>query len=31
MYEVTSGEREIGGKTIETFKREIYNCNILEV
>ena len=31
MNEVTSGEREIGGKTIETFKREIYNCNILEV
>lgn len=26
MYEVLSGEREVGGKTIDTFKREIYSC-----
>ena len=31
MYEVLSGEREVGGKTIDTFKREIYSANIMEV
>lgn len=31
MYEVLSGEREVGGKTINTFKREIYSANIMEV
>ena len=31
MYEVICNEREISGKTIDTFKREIYNANILEV
>ena len=29
MYEVLSGEREVGGKTINTFKREIYSANIM--
>lgn len=31
MYEVISNEREVGRKTIDTFKRDIYNANILEV
>jgi len=31
MYEVTSGEREVNGKSVDTFKREIYDANILEV
>jgi hypothetical protein len=31
MYEIINNEREVNGKTIDTFKREIYNANILEV
>lgn len=31
MYEVIGGNREVNGKSIDTFKREIYNANILEV
>lgn len=31
MYEVICGEREVNGVTIETFKREIFSANILEV
>ena len=31
MYEVISGEREVNGKSVDTFKREIYDANILEV
>jgi hypothetical protein len=31
MYEVLSRERNVGGKIIPTWQREIVNCNILEV
>lgn len=31
MYEVICGEREVGGLTVNTFKRVIYSANILEV
>ena len=31
MYEVTSGQREVNGKSVDTFKREICNANVLEV
>lgn len=31
MYEVICGTREVGGVSIETYKREICSANILEV
>ena len=31
MYEVICGEREVGGVAVETFKRDIYDANVLEV
>ena len=31
MYEVISGEREVGGRTVNTFKRVVCSANILEV
>ena len=31
MYEVICGEREVGGMTVDTFKRVICSANILEV
>lgn len=31
MYEIKQGEREVFGRRIPTFSREIYSANILEV
>ena len=31
MYEVICGTREVGGVSIQTFKREVCSANILEV
>ncbi len=31
MYEVICGEREVGGVTIDTFKRMVCSANLLEV
>ena len=31
MYEVISGEREVGGVAVDTYKRNIYSASVLEV
>ena len=31
MYEIKEKEREIGGKTVTTYSRDIYSANVLEV
>jgi hypothetical protein len=31
MYEITEGKREVGERTIRTWKREVFSANCLEV